>query len=769
MSSSAVRMGRAFVEIGADPAKLFKALQQANARIGKFAAGMRSVGTRMMGAGAAMAAPIVAATVAGSRFEDVLLNMRASTGATAQQMDQVRAAALGMSAALGIGPTDAAKGVLELLKAGMSVEQVLGGAGQAAVQFAKVGQMDVAQAAVVMADAMAVFGVGGEQAANTLSAAADASSTDIPAIALAFSQVSAVAGLANQSIGDTAAALAVLANAGVKGSDAGTSLKTMLMRLMAPADDAAEALKSIGLSTESFRGNDGRMRSMVEIIGQLNTAMAGMGQAARDDVFRRIFGQDAIRAAAILTTAGVDGFGAMRQSMDEALPVSAKFNELMSGLSGTATRVFAALERLSVAVAAALGPALVQVGAQIAAVVEGLATFVTENQALIVGATKAAAGVMGVGAASYALGAALGVASGAAGLFISSLGVVIASTVATGAAFIGLITKIAAFKVASIAAAAASAATWMAAYWPVVAVGSWVAILAADMFVLADGVGTVNGVLGSMGGSLFEAAKGFATLKDVGVMAFGEIVESIKAGDIGGAIETAMQAAVAAFRIGASAVMRVVDEWGVNIVNTLDMYIEMLNTPFIGAMKLVPFVGGALVERSYGPGTAESRSLDRLRGLTDRNADRRAAARETVAGLSGMAQGRRDSRSFAAANAAQTQEWSTTAGLVASNLASVRPGPFDDDLAALGAGQPGQFEEWMAGMEARNARERELMAQQQRMASQASSQAEVAGTFSAAAVGGMGFGSSLAQKQVDLLGQIADNTAAMTDGGTVKE
>ena len=140
---------------------------------------------------------------------------------------------------------------LELLKAGMPLEKVLNGAGEAAIQFAKVGQMNVAQAAVVMSDAMSVFGVDANKAANAISSAADASSTSIEGLAQAFSMTSAVAALANQKIDDVSAALAILANNGVKGSDAGTSLKTMLMRLMAPADDAVGALDQLGLTVES--------------------------------------------------------------------------------------------------------------------------------------------------------------------------------------------------------------------------------------------------------------------------------------------------------------------------------------------------------------------------------------------------------------------------------------------------------------------------------------------------------------------------------------
>lgn len=398
-----VRAGGAFVEIFAKDGAFQAAMRRVETKLRTVGTAMRRVGTSLAVGGGAVAAPMAMALRQFAAFDDVLRATQASTGQSAAEMDRLRTAALAMSKELGMAPTEVAAGFMELLKAGMSLEQVLAGAGRAAIQFAQVGGMAVGEAAVVMADAMNVFGVSSETAANTLSSAADASSTDIAGIALAFSQVSAVAGLANQSIGDTAAALAILANNGIKGSDAGTSLKTMLMRLMAPADDAAEAMSQIGLSTQSFRNADGTMKPMVEIIRTLNDAMAGMDQSAKDDIFRRIFGQDAIRAAAVLTTAGVDGFNAMQGSMDGALSVSEKFQTMMAGLSGAIKSLLASLQRLAIAFGDAVAPAVAYAAQLISGFVSVIERFTAANprlaQALAgtVAAIVALGGVMIVG------------------------------------------------------------------------------------------------------------------------------------------------------------------------------------------------------------------------------------------------------------------------------------------------------------------------------------------------------------------------------------
>jgi TP901 family phage tail tape measure protein len=410
-SAAGIRLGKVFVEIGADPSKLFGALNKLNKRIGSIGQSMTNFGGRMTALGAGMVAPIALAVRAGTSFESVLKNISASTGATAGDIGRINAAAMQMSEAMGTGPTAIAQGFLELLKAGMPLEAVLGGAGKAALEFAKVGELSVADAAVVMSDAMNVFGVDAANAANTMSAAADASSTSIQEIAMAFTQVSAVAAQSNQGIDDVAAALALMANAGVKGSDAGTSLKNMFAKLKSPVDSAATALESIGLSTESFRDASGAMLPLAQQIEVLRNATAGLDQAAKDDVFQRVFGTDAIRAALILTEAGAAGIDGMKKSMGDALPVSEKFRQLQSGLAGVAEALMGSLERLAIAITSALGPALAIVAKFLIGATNGVTQFVKENQQLAAAVGIGVAALTAAGTAITGLGLSLRIAA----------------------------------------------------------------------------------------------------------------------------------------------------------------------------------------------------------------------------------------------------------------------------------------------------------------------------------------------------------------------
>ena len=107
---SKVKGGQVYVEIGADPRRLFKSLQDLNRHIGKIGSQLSGLGTRMTAFGAALTAPLVLATRQFATFDDVLRNVGASTGATATQLEQISKASMAVSQSMGIGPTEAAQG-----------------------------------------------------------------------------------------------------------------------------------------------------------------------------------------------------------------------------------------------------------------------------------------------------------------------------------------------------------------------------------------------------------------------------------------------------------------------------------------------------------------------------------------------------------------------------------------------------------------------------------------------------------------------------------
>ena len=784
---SRVRGGQVFVEIGADPRRLFKSLQDLNKHIGKIGSQLSGLGTRMTAFGAAMIAPIGVAAKQFASFDDVLRNVRASAGATTAQLEQIRKASMDVSQSMGIGPTEIAQGFLELLKAGMSLEQVLGGAGQAALAFGKVGGLAVADAAVVMADAMNVFQVSGDIAANTLSAAADASSTSIEGIAQAFSQASAVAGLANQSIQDTAASLAILANAGIKGSDAGTSLKTMLLRLMAPADDAIGALDQLGLSAQSFRGADGQMRPMVDIIGTLTKSMQGMDQAAKDDVFRRIFGQDAIRAAAVMSSTGVDGFKAMRDSMADALPVGDKFAEMSGGLSGAAGSLFASLQRAGIAIGEALAPSLMGVISGLTAAANAVSQFVGNNQEMVVSVAKGIATFIAIGAAILGMGAALSAVAAAFGLVLSPIGLIVAGVVGLVAAVdqaTGVLGQLAGI-----------ATTAFAGIYDALAAGD----LGLAMEIMWTGLqaALLRGVDATM--TTFDSWVAFLqntfTYAGVGLAAAWEAmwngivgVLNVNKAIVLGVVDNIVNGVMAAFDAMVAAVRKSWNYVQSFIVRGYDLAKENSAVDSEMAARaqqraasrpgVVGRVAAAQQENAQAAAASQSRvdamqrNADQIaQGRLDENERRRQGRQGEAEALETKVGELRETAADRRAVSGQVGDLDRSLGSVtgmdelqalASTFRELRDsGKLSSEQlgrleTSLDAASERVMEAGMAGSDStRQAAEAGAAAAQ---AQTATSAAEVVGTFSGAALGQMGFGQGLAQKQLDVMKQIEQNT-----------
>jgi TP901 family phage tail tape measure protein len=358
-----IRAGSAFVEIKAHDNEFQAAMGRLQERFANVGNSMRRLGSQLGMFAGVVGAPLVAAVMKARSFDDAMREIQASVSdLSPDQLKTIADESIRLGKAMGAAPSKFANAFLALVKAGMPLEDALKGGAKAAVEFAKVGQLEVAQAAELMTDAMNVFGVSAEQAGHAISSAADASSTDIQGMSMAMAQAGAVAGMASQSIDDTSAALAILAAGMLKGSDAGTSLKTMLLRLMTPSGDAVTAMARLGLNTKSFVDQAGKPLPLPKIIGVLNERLSKLDAVAKRDALGKLFGSDAIRAAQILTTAGTKGFDQMRQQMAATLPLAEKYKVLMGGISGLMDSLEASAEFISIAFSNSLGPAFRIVG-----------------------------------------------------------------------------------------------------------------------------------------------------------------------------------------------------------------------------------------------------------------------------------------------------------------------------------------------------------------------------------------------------------------------
>lgn len=323
--------------------------------------------------------PIVAAggaaTSVAAGFDDAMSQVQGALGGASADMDGLRNLALQLGADTVFSATESAQAMVELAKGGLTEAQIKGGALAASMDLAAAGQLNLADAAATTVQMMGSFGLGAGDAtriANALAGAANASSADVSDLTQAMSQCSAQASLAGWSLEDTAAALALFADHGVKGSDAGTSLKTMLQRLAAPTDQAAEAIAAYGLN---IRDSNGKMKDISGIADELTGKLGGLSDAERDAALQTIFGSDASRAAAILMQSGSEGLAKYIAATNDATAAETMANAQKGELSWALENMGGAVESASIAFGTALAPAITAVAGVIGNVAEAFASL----------------------------------------------------------------------------------------------------------------------------------------------------------------------------------------------------------------------------------------------------------------------------------------------------------------------------------------------------------------------------------------------------------
>lgn len=219
-------------------------------------------------------------------------------------MAQVRARAKELGQATAFGNKEVAQGMTELIKAGISLKDVLGDASEAALNLATAGDLALPEAAEIMSTAMNTFGVkDATHAANILAGAANASATSVHEMKYSLSAVGIVAKKAGMDFDEVNTALALMASRGLKGSDAGTSLKSMLQQIEPATKPAVAAFERLGLLKDGknqFYNEKGQLRSLGEIADILHESTQGLTEQELNSLYKDAFGSDGIRAAQVL-------------------------------------------------------------------------------------------------------------------------------------------------------------------------------------------------------------------------------------------------------------------------------------------------------------------------------------------------------------------------------------------------------------------------------------------------------------------------------------
>jgi phage-related protein len=342
---------------------------------------VRTLGDNLVKVGTTGSAGLGVAIHAAANFEASLSGVKAVSGATDKEMEKLRQTALRIGKDTSFSAKEAADALQELVKAGVSTDDILGGAADATVALAAAGEIDLPRAAEIASSAINNFGIKGKElphVADLIAGAANASAIDVGDFGFSLSQAGAVANLTGLKFDDLAVAIAEMGQAGIKGSDAGTSIKTFLSNLIPTTTKQIGLFEELGLSTFSVEkaqktliengvkplSNDsGKLTAQLqELAAKLSDSKVGSASATKEflklggsggfmqnqffkadgtmkdfkdvqqvlqestknltkeqklNTLNTLFGSDAIRASAVFAEQGATGFDNMASAMSK--------------------------------------------------------------------------------------------------------------------------------------------------------------------------------------------------------------------------------------------------------------------------------------------------------------------------------------------------------------------------------------------------------------------------------------------------------------------
>ena len=300
-------------------------------------------------ASAGIAGGLAAATMAGSSFEAQMSTVQAISQASEADMIRLNALAKQMGIETKFSATEAGQGLEYMAMAGWDVDSMLAGL-PGIMNLAAASGEDLGQVSDIVTDAMTAFGLEASRSAefaDVLAQASARSNTDVAMMGETFKYVAPVAGALGFSIQDTATAIGLMANAGIKSEQAGTSLRAMFTRMVKPTDEVEAAMNRIGLSVAN---SDGSMRSLDEILRDLRAGFSGLSESERASTAACLAGQEAMSGMLALVSASDEDYDKLSEAIYNAKGAAEEMAQVrIDNLQGDVTLLKSSLEGAGIA------------------------------------------------------------------------------------------------------------------------------------------------------------------------------------------------------------------------------------------------------------------------------------------------------------------------------------------------------------------------------------------------------------------------------------
>ena len=291
-------------------------------------------------------------------FESMMSQVKAISGATGQAFDDLTAKAQEMGATTKFTATESAEAFNYMAMAGWKPQQMIDGI-SGIMSLAAASGEDLGTTSDIVTDALTAFGLQAGDAghfADVLAQASANASTNVSMLGESFKYVAPVAGAMNYSVEDTSLALGLMANASIKGSMAGTALKTSLANMAAPTDSMAAAMDKYGISLTDSEGN---MKSLRGVIDNLRGSLGGLSETEQTAAASTIFGKEAMAGMLAIINASEEDYNKLSTAIGNSKDAAEGMADTMlDNLKGSFTLMQSAIEGTENAFGKRLSPYL---------------------------------------------------------------------------------------------------------------------------------------------------------------------------------------------------------------------------------------------------------------------------------------------------------------------------------------------------------------------------------------------------------------------------
>ena len=596
----AKKAGGVFVEVFADDRRFMRGIRRVNARLRQFVGAVRAAGARMsrmaQAGGQAMkrlgrsiqqaagqlrgfgtaastagqslgmlatagAAPIAIATRIFASFDDQMRVVQAVTGATGDQFDELTAKAKELGRTTSFTAAEVAAGMAELGRAGFKPDAINASI-ESVLNLARATDTDLAEAAQIAGSALRQYNLDVSESgrvADVLTTAANSSAMTLTDLSESLKYVGPLASAAGVSLEQSAAMIGILANNGIRGSQAGTALARAIKNIAGGKAD--KIFEELGIQAADA---DGNLRPIPDLMKEIAEKTKGMGSAQRLKIFEELFGRGS--AAAIkLAESGIafdDLADAITNSSGNAAEAAAKMD---AGVGGAFRRLFSALEGVAIGIGEVLAKPLSVIAAMIGEVAGRITEWIAANSQVVIQVAGIVAGLTALAVGLFGVGIAAAVAAFA----IGGLGSIIA---AVGAMFAFLVSPIG------------------------LAIAAVVAGVAAFVTMTETGRNMVSGISSSIGSAVGSVKAFFGSL----IESIGLAVELIQAGEIETAFELLWAEVKAVFYSGVAILNSAWAEWKAYFLgiayDATAKVVGIFDSVWGGIQKGVLYLGAAIAQ-----------------------------------------------------------------------------------------------------------------------------------------------------------------------------